>query len=81
MALPDVRPEVPFRVQLSWTTVDSHNGNPCSCCQPGGSCVIKVLDRPTYDGWIWIEGYQLNAAGDATERRALYVLKNGLRRL
>jgi hypothetical protein len=21
--------------------------------------VIRVLDWPTYDGWLWIDGYQL----------------------
>lgn len=42
--------------------------------------VIRELpERHTYDGWVWIEGYQLNAAGDAVARRELYVRRAGLR--
>jgi hypothetical protein len=43
--------------------------------------VIRVLDWPTYDGWMWLEGYQLNAAGDAVERREIWVQPAGLRTL
>ncbi|CCH20429.1 hypothetical protein [Micromonospora lupini] len=42
--------------------------------------VIRELpERHTYDGWVWIEGYQLNAAGDAVARRELFVLRAGVR--
>lgn len=41
--------------------------------------VIRVHDWPTYDGWLWLDGYQLNAAGDAVERRSIFVQGNGLR--
>lgn len=42
--------------------------------------VIRELpERHTYHGWVWIEGYQLNAAGDAVARRELYVRRAGLR--
>ncbi len=41
--------------------------------------VIRVRDWPTYDGWVWLDGYQLNAAGDATERRSIFVRAAGLR--
>lgn len=41
--------------------------------------VIRVHDWPTYDGWIWLDGYQLNAAGDAVERRSIFVQTAGLR--
>ncbi len=27
--------------------------------------VIRVHDWPTYDGWVWLDGYELNAGGDA----------------
>ncbi|MEU5671474.1 hypothetical protein ABZ749_14105 [Micromonospora sp. NPDC047753] len=27
--------------------------------------VIRVRDWPTYDGWLWIDGYELAANGDA----------------
>jgi len=40
--------------------------------------VIRVLDWNTYDGWAWLEGYQLNSAGDAVERREIFVQLNGL---
>jgi hypothetical protein len=42
--------------------------------------VIRVHDRPTYDGWAWLDGYQLNGAGDAVERRSIFVQLDGLRR-
>ncbi|MGC5028320.1 hypothetical protein [Micromonospora sp. DT229] len=43
--------------------------------------VIRVLDRPTYDGWLWLEGYELNAVGDAVNRRSIFVKREGLRLL
>jgi hypothetical protein len=43
--------------------------------------VIRVHDWPTYTGWLWLDGYQLNAAGDAVERRSIFVQANGLRRV
>ena len=41
--------------------------------------LIRVLDRPTYDGWLWVEGYQLNPRGDAIDKRELFVRREGLR--
>lgn len=41
--------------------------------------VIRLHDWPTYDGWVWIDGYQLNAAGDAVARRSIFVQIAGLR--
>ncbi|WP_410811446.1 hypothetical protein [Micromonospora sp. 067-2] len=42
--------------------------------------VIRELpERHTYDGWVWIEGYELNAAGDAVARRELFVMRAGVR--
>jgi hypothetical protein len=40
--------------------------------------VIRVHDWPTYDGWAWLDGYQLNTAGDAVERRSIFVQLQGL---
>ena len=40
--------------------------------------VIRVHEWNTYDGWAWLDGYQLNAAGDAVERRSIFVQVNGL---
>jgi hypothetical protein len=42
--------------------------------------VIRVLDLVTYDGWVWLDGYQLNAKGDAVARRSIFVQPAGLRR-
>ncbi|WP_327036349.1 hypothetical protein [Micromonospora ureilytica] len=42
--------------------------------------VIRELpERHTYDGWLWFEGYQLNAVGDAVAQRELYVMRAGVR--
>ena len=46
--------------------------------QPMFFRVIRVHDWKTYDGWAWLDGYQLNSAGDAVERRTIYVQLNGL---
>jgi hypothetical protein len=43
--------------------------------------VIRVHDWPTYEGWIWLDGYELNATGDAVERRSIFVQVNGLRQV
>ncbi|MFI0792387.1 hypothetical protein ACH4OY_06770 [Micromonospora rubida] len=41
--------------------------------------LIKVRhDLVTYDGWVWLDGYQLEATGDAVARRELFVLRAGL---
>lgn len=43
--------------------------------------VIRTLDWTTYDGWAWLEGYELDATGDAVARRTVFVRPAGLRRL
>ena len=43
--------------------------------------VIRVHDWPTYDGWVWLDGYELNATGDAVNRRSIFVQAAGLRHL
>ncbi|WP_255597787.1 hypothetical protein [Micromonospora sp. RL09-050-HVF-A] len=35
--------------------------------------VIRVLDWITYDGWCWLDVYQLDARGDAVARRSIFV--------
>jgi hypothetical protein len=40
--------------------------------------VIRVLDWQTPDGWAWLDGYQLDGAGDAVERRSIFVQLTGL---
>jgi hypothetical protein len=42
--------------------------------------VIRVHDWPTYDGWVWLDGYELNSAGEAVERRSIFVQVDGLQR-
>ncbi len=49
--------------------------------QPMMFRLIRVLDWPTYDGWVWLEGYQLNASGDAVERRSIFVQVDGLQQV
>lgn len=40
--------------------------------------VIRIHDWSTAEGWAWVDGYQLNVAGDAVERRSIYVVLAGL---
>jgi hypothetical protein len=40
--------------------------------------VIRVDERATYDGWVWIDGYVLDQSGAARERRTIFVRKAGL---
>ncbi|GIJ30506.1 hypothetical protein Vqi01_56680 [Micromonospora qiuiae] len=43
--------------------------------------VIKVGDRPTYDGWVWLTGYVLDRTGNAVARREIFVQRAGLKLL
>ncbi|MFG1803334.1 hypothetical protein ACGFI4_24645 [Micromonospora carbonacea] len=44
--------------------------------------LIKVrTDLITYDGWVWLEGYELDARGDAVARRELFLVKEGIRKM
>jgi hypothetical protein len=40
--------------------------------------VIHVDARPTYDGWVWLDGYQLDGRGQAVARRKIFVRRSGL---
>ena len=40
--------------------------------------VIRVDDRSTCDGWAWLDGYELNASGEAIDRRSIFVQVGGL---
>ena len=42
--------------------------------------VIRVHDWSTYDGWCWLDGYELDNSGDAVERRSIFVQVEGLQR-
>ncbi|WP_434090168.1 hypothetical protein [Micromonospora carbonacea] len=42
--------------------------------------LIRVhADWVTYYGWTWLDGYQLDARGDAVARRSIFVQPAGLR--
>jgi hypothetical protein len=41
--------------------------------------LIRVDPRDTYDGWLWLEGYVLGPSGVATQRRRIFVRREGLR--
>ncbi|WP_233513898.1 hypothetical protein [Micromonospora craterilacus] len=51
--------------------------------QFGKPITVRVIrertDRHTYCGWAWIEVYQLDARGNATDRRELFVRPDGMR--
>ncbi len=40
--------------------------------------VIRPVDRSTYDGWVWLDGFELNPQGEAFERRQIFVMVEGL---
>ena len=41
--------------------------------------VIRVDDRMTYRGWVWLTGFVLARDGTATEKREIFVRRAGLR--
>jgi hypothetical protein len=41
--------------------------------------VIRVDQRATYDGWVWLLGYSLTPKGEAIEKREIFVQRTGLR--
>lgn len=43
--------------------------------------VIRVRDRRPYNGWLWLDGYQLNSSGEAVRQRSIYVRAGGLHRV
>ncbi|WP_410814478.1 hypothetical protein [Micromonospora sp. 067-2] len=40
--------------------------------------VIRLPGWVTYDGWLWVEGYELSPRGEAIVRRSLFVQMAGL---
>ena len=42
--------------------------------------VVAVDARPTYAGWVWLDGYQLDGRGRAVARRRIFVRLAGLGR-
>ncbi|WP_431936314.1 hypothetical protein [Micromonospora sp. RP3T] len=48
-------------------------------CRPITVRVIReITDRQTFDGWTWIEVYELDGRGDAVAKRELFVKPAGL---
>lgn len=41
--------------------------------------VVRLPKHVTYDGWMWLAGYQLNGDGDAIEMREIFVQIAGIR--
>lgn len=41
--------------------------------------VLRVSDRPTYCGWMWLTGYVVDRKGQAVERREIFVQTDGVR--
>ncbi|WFE64402.1 hypothetical protein [Micromonospora sp. WMMD714] len=41
--------------------------------------LIRIDDRPTYDGWVWLDVYQLDARDRAVARRSIFVQRAGIR--
>ncbi|MFG1674953.1 hypothetical protein [Micromonospora sp. NPDC049282] len=51
-------------------------------CRPITVRVIReIVGRSTFDGWAWIEAYELNGRGEAVAKRELFVKPAGLRRM
>lgn len=47
-------------------------------CEPFLFAVIGQHDWSTYQGWVWLDGYQLDASGIARDRRSIFVQFSGL---
>lgn len=44
--------------------------------------LIRILPHITYDGWVWLDGYEIDrATGEATDRRQIFVQSAGLRHI
>jgi len=50
---------------------------------PIGFRVIREEPATTAedDGWVWLDGYQLDDQGEAVERRSVFVQRTGVRPL
>jgi hypothetical protein len=43
--------------------------------------LISIDPRPTYRGWVWLIGYELDRQGNAVGRREVFVRVAGVRRM
>ncbi|MGC4856534.1 hypothetical protein ACLQ24_24965 [Micromonospora sp. DT4] len=41
--------------------------------------IRPLVDRHTYQGWLWIDAYEIGPKGDAVARRELYIMPAGAR--
>jgi hypothetical protein len=42
--------------------------------------VTSVWQKPTYDGWVWLTGYEIDQFGMAKSKREIFVQPAGLQR-
>ncbi|MEH1018012.1 hypothetical protein V6U90_33805 [Micromonospora sp. CPCC 206060] len=68
------RPRPGEELLISWDASVQFAGQP-----PFTFRVISVSPDPTYHGWVWLTGYQLNDRGQAVAKREIYVRLAGLR--
>ncbi|HEY0698933.1 MAG TPA: hypothetical protein VGD43_14125 [Micromonospora sp.] len=71
------QPQPPERGEELWIGREASvqfAGQPCFMFR-----VISVCPKPTYRGWAWITGYQLDEKGNAVARREIFVRLAGLR--
>lgn len=47
--------------------------------QPIRLRLVRAAPAVTCDGWVWVDGYQLDQAGRAVERRTVFVRIAGVR--
>lgn len=41
--------------------------------------IVRTDPSTVVDGWVWLEGHQLNAVGDAVTRRKIFVREDAVR--
>jgi hypothetical protein len=41
---------------------------------------VQPADTADRDGWVWLDGYELDQNGDAVERRSVFVQLAGIQR-
>jgi len=51
--------------------------------KPIGFRIIRELPAATAgaDGWVWLDGYEVDEQGEAVERRSVFVMRAGVRPL
>jgi hypothetical protein len=60
---------------LVWITPDAR----VQFLEPLRLRVIRELSWSTYEGWVWLDGYQLDSEFQAVQRRQIFVQRAGLK--